>query len=245
MVLNRWQHWPHEINPIDHSDDGVTPPPETPPAESPPPKPRKTRRTAPSVSTTTMIEQGPKTYRAALDAEETEQWKEVIDKEVASRRSHEVLTFVMKLPEGANMNPSRWVVGRKLMAYWSIDKWTVRLVGRSDLTKLGDDNNITSPVIDSDSIRLAFLGCTLHDTLHVRHPDGELPDPYVRARPLVKWNKTLNGIKQANQEYYEEVFDFVVDDLSIQASLQLPISSSVALSVNQMAFQSWFTSTIS
>jgi len=30
---------------------------------------------------------------------------------------------------------------------------------------------------------------------------------------------TLYGIKQANQEYYEEVFDFIVDDLNLQASI--------------------------
>jgi hypothetical protein len=49
-------------------------------------------------------------------------------------------------------------------------------------------------------------------------PAGEWPDPYGRTRPLIKLNKTLCSIKQANQEYYEEVFDFIVDDLGLQAS---------------------------
>jgi hypothetical protein len=35
-------------------------------------------------------------------------------------------------------------------------------------------------------------------------------------------NKTLYGIKQANQEYYEEVFEFIVDDLNLQASIAAP-----------------------
>jgi len=53
-------------------------------------------------------------------------------------------------------------------------------------------------------------------------PEGEWPDPYGRTRPHVKLNKTLYGIKQANREYYEEVFDFIVDDLNLQASISAP-----------------------
>jgi len=237
---------PHAINPIDDSDDDLTPPPETPPpetppAETPPPKPRRSRRTAANVLIAMMIEQGPKTYRAALDAEDAEQWMEAIGKEVASMESHEVFTFVEKVPEDASMIGSRWVRGRKLMANGTIDKWKVRLVGRGDLQKPGDNNDITSLVIDSASIRLAlglaakhnleiavldiptaFLGCPLHETLYMRLPEGEWPDPYGHTRPLVKLNKTLYGIRQANQVYYEEVFDFIVDDLNLQASIAAP-----------------------
>ena len=188
-----------------------------------------------------MIEQGPKTYRAALDAEDAEQWKEAISKEVASMESHEVFTFVEKVPEGASKIGSRWVMGRKLIAKGTIDKWKVRLVGRGDLQKPGDYNDITSPVIDLASIRLtlslaakhdleiavldiptAFLGCPLHGTLYMRLPDGEWPDPYGSARPLLKLNTTLYAIKQANREYYEEVFDFIVGYLNLQASIPAP-----------------------
>jgi len=232
---------PRAINPIDHSDDDLTPPPETPPAETSPPKPRKSGRTAANVSIAMMIEQGPKTYRAAFDVENAEQWKEAIGKEMASMESHEVFTFVEKVPESASMIGSRWVMGRKLMANGTIDKWKVRLVGRSDLHKPGYYNDITSPVIDSALIWLAlshaakrivaitvldipsaFLGCPLHETLYMRLPEGEWPDPYGRTRPLVKLNNTVYGIKQANREYYEEVFDLIVDNLNLQASIAAP-----------------------
>jgi len=43
-----------------------------------------------------MIEQGPKIYRAALDAEDAEQWKEAISKEMASMESHEVSPSLRK-----------------------------------------------------------------------------------------------------------------------------------------------------
>ena len=160
---------------------------------------------------------------------------------MASIENHEVISFVEKVPESASMIGSRWVVGRKLMANGTIAKWKVGLIGRGDLQKPGDYNDITSPVIDSASIRLAldvapmhhceiavldipitFLGCPLHETLYMRLPEGEWPDPYGRTGPLVKLNKTLYGIKQVNREYYDEVFDFIVDNLNLQASIAAP-----------------------
>jgi len=116
---------PRAINPIDDSDDDLTPPPETPPPEILPPKPRRSGRTAANKSIAMMIKQGPKTYRVALDAEDAEQWKEAIGKEMASMESNEVFTFVDKVPEGASMIGSHWVMGRKLLANGTIDKWKV------------------------------------------------------------------------------------------------------------------------
>jgi len=82
-----------------------------------------------------MIEQGPKTYHAALDAEEAEQWKEAITKEEASMESHEVFTIVENVPAHASKIGSRSVMGRNPMANESSDKWNVRLIDRSDLQK--------------------------------------------------------------------------------------------------------------
>ena len=188
-----------------------------------------------------MIEQGPKTYCSALDAEDAEQWKEAIRKEMASMESHEVFTLVEKVLAGASMVGNRWVMGRKLIANGTIDKWKVQLVGRGDLQNPGDYDVITSPVIDSASIWLAlglaakhdleiavldiltaFLSCPVHETLNMCLPDGEWPDPYGHTRPHVNLNKTLYGIKQVNQEWYEEVFDFIVVDLGLQASIGAP-----------------------
>ena len=59
---------PRAINPIDNSDDHLTPPPETTP-----PMLRRRGRTAANISIAMMIEQGQKTYHAALDAEGAEQ----------------------------------------------------------------------------------------------------------------------------------------------------------------------------
>jgi hypothetical protein len=156
--------------------------------------------------------------------------------------SHGVFTFVERPPGDASMIESRWVMGRKLLANGQTEKWKVRHVGRGDQQKPGVYDDITSPVIDSASIRLAlglaakhhleiavldiptaFLGCPIQETLFMRLPDGEWPDdPYCWARPIVKLNKAWYGIKQANREYFEEVFDFIVDDLALQASVAAP-----------------------
>ena len=77
--------------------------------------------------------------------------------------SNEVFTFVEKVSEGASMIGSRWIMGRKVMANGTIDKWKVRHVGRGDLQKSGEDNDITSAVIDSASIRLALGLAAKHD----------------------------------------------------------------------------------
>jgi hypothetical protein len=142
------------INTIDDSDDDFTPPPETPPLETP--KPRSSRRTAANVCIAMMIEQGPMTYDAELHAEDAEQWNEAIGKEMASMESHEGFTLIEKVAEGASIIGSRWVMGRKLLANGTIDKWKVRVVSRGDLQNPGDYNDITSPVINWGLIRLAF-----------------------------------------------------------------------------------------
>jgi len=165
-----------------------------------------------------MIEPVPKTYCAALNSEDADQWKEPICKEVSSMESHGVFPFVERPAGDASMIESRWVMGTKLLANGQTEQWKVRLVGRGDQQKPGDGNDITSPVIDSASVQLAlglpakhnleipvvdiptaFLGCPLQEPLYLRLPDGESPeDPYCRAHPIVKLNKTLYGINKAN-----------------------------------------------
>jgi hypothetical protein len=124
------------------------------------------------------------------------------------------------------------------MANGTIDRCKVPLVGRGDLQKPGDYYDITSEVIDSTLIWLAlglaathdldiavldiptaFLGCSLHETLYMRLPEGERPDPYGRARPLGKFNKVVYGIKQSHRAYYEGVFDLTVDYLNLEGSV--------------------------
>jgi len=43
--------------------------------------------------------------------------------------------------------------------------------------------------------------------------------PIFQAHPIVKLNRTLYGPNQANTVYIDEVFNFIVDDLGLQAAV--------------------------
>jgi len=62
----------------------------------------------------------------------------------------------------------------------------------------------------------------VHETLNIRHPDGKWADRYGQARPLVNLNKTFYDIKGANRDCYKEIFDLIVNDLGLQASIASP-----------------------
>jgi len=155
---------PRPINPFDDSDDDLSPPPDSPEPDrmlkelesdlktTAPATSSRTQSGRSTIMTATMIKPGPKTYRAALNSENADQWKEAIGKEVSSMESHGVLTIVERPPGDVSMIESRWVMGRKLLANGQTEKWTVRLVGPGDEQKPGDYNDITSPVIHSASV---------------------------------------------------------------------------------------------
>jgi hypothetical protein len=50
-----------------------------------------------------MIQLGPKNYHAALDADNSDRWKEAIDKEMKSMANHRVFTYLEKVPDGASL----------------------------------------------------------------------------------------------------------------------------------------------
>jgi hypothetical protein len=135
---------PRPINSIDDSDDHLSPPPDrmepdlmlnnlqsnqqsTAPASS-----SRTRSGRSTITMAMIIAPGPKTYGAALNSEDADQWKEATGKEVSSMKSHGVFTFVERPPGDASMIESCWVMGRKLLGNAQTEKWKVRLVGHGD-----------------------------------------------------------------------------------------------------------------
>jgi hypothetical protein len=69
-----------------------------------------------------MMEPGPKTYSAALNSEDADQWKEAIGKEVSSMESHGVVTSDQWPPGDASMIESRWMMGRHILANGRTEK---------------------------------------------------------------------------------------------------------------------------
>jgi hypothetical protein len=156
-----------------------------------------------------------------LQSDDSEQWLSAIQLETDAMHQHQALEF---MPDGtvdnARIIPRKWVLSLKLNADGSANEWKARLVGRGDRQVAGRDfGDITSPVVDSTTIRLilglaahhdyeivtldvpiAFLGCPLTEDIYMRLPHGQWGshDPLNRERPLVKLRKTLYGIRQAN-----------------------------------------------
>jgi hypothetical protein len=202
---------------------------------------------APATTTSTafMVEPGPKSYRAALQTPEAEGWKAAVNTETIALDSHQAMEFI---PEGlspeATVVNSRWLLSKKFKATGEIDKFKARLIAQGYTQKEGQDfdgNAISSPVVDSSTIRLclglaaqhnleiaildcptAFLGSTLHETIYLRLPEGNWQDPWNRERPLVRLRKTLYGLKQSARGWFEDVYDFLVEDLGLTASVAAP-----------------------
>jgi hypothetical protein len=194
-----------------------------------------------------LIVPGPKSFKAALKDTDSEQWLQVIQLELEAMKEHHVFEFI---PDDSidphQIIPSKWVLGLKLNADGTTNKWKARLIGRGD-RQIGrrDFGDITSLVVDSTSIQLvlsiaarhdldimtldflmAFLGCPLEETIYMCLPEGlwGSHDPYKRERPIVHLHKTLYGVRQANLEFTENVFDFAVDPegLGLKASIASP-----------------------
>jgi transposase InsO family protein len=203
--------------------------------------------TAPATATDFMVEPGPKTYQAALKTPDAEAWTAAVNTEIAALDSHQALEFIPEeLPQGTTIIRSRWLLSKKFKATGEIDKYKARLIAQGFTQKEGldfDANAISSPVVDSSTIRLclglaaqhnlqiaildcptAFLGSTLHETIYLRLPEGNWQhrDPWKRDRPLVRLRKTLYGLKQSARGWFEDVYDFLVDNLGLTASVAAP-----------------------
>jgi hypothetical protein len=106
-----------------------------------------------------------------------------------------------------------------------------------------DGNAIYSPGVDSSTIRLCLghaaqhnlqivirscptdlLGSTLHETIDLRLPEGNWQnlDTWKRERPLVRLRKTLYGLKQSARSWFKDIYDFLVDNLGLTASVAAP-----------------------
>jgi hypothetical protein len=198
-----------------------------------------------ATATAFMVEPGPKTYRAALKTPDAEDWTAAVNTEIAALDSHQAMEFI---PEGlspdATVVNSRWLLSKKFKATGEIEKYKARLIAQGFTQKEGldfDGNTISSPVVDASTIRFclglaaqhnlhiaildcptAFLGSTLHETIYLRLPEGNWQDPWNRERPLVRLRKTLYGLKQSARGWFEDVYDFLVDNLHLTASVAAP-----------------------
>ena len=152
-----------------------------------------------SIDTILMVEQGPPTFRHAMDTEEAAEWKEAIESEAASIEENGTFEEVNIPPPGKKAIPIKIILTRKLDPTGKPIRYKGRLVAQGFRQTLGVDYHETySPVANMASVRIAltiavardleveqldvvtaFLGINLEEEVYVKLPDGVLGGPRI------------------------------------------------------------------
>jgi len=180
----------------------------------------------------------PNTYKEALGCEDSRHWSEAIEAELAAHHENGTWTLVPK-PQGVSEIDSRWLFKVKLDSAGKVERYKARLVARGFLQKEGIDyQEIYSPVIRMDSLRLLFSICAQRDyqfkqfdittaflygevqeTLYLKPPEGL----NVAGGFTCLLKKSLYGLKQAprcwNQKFTSMLAQFNMKPLSCDQSV--------------------------
>jgi len=164
----------------------------------------------------------PSTLREASSSPHAADWKAATDSEMQSLDKAGTYTLG-RLPAGANLIASKWVLKVKRGADGSIVKYKARLVAKGYSQRFGVDYHETyAPVARYPSIRLiialaAYHGWELHQMdVKSAYLNGELdvpiymeqPEGYVAAGKedlVCVLKKSLYGLKQAGRTWYHKI----------------------------------------
>lgn len=165
----------------------------------------------------------PTTLAEAYAGDEKDLWMIAVQEELNAHAKNGTWVTVPR-PDGATEISAKWVFKRKLNPNNSIDRYKARLVARGFSQVAGIDyNEVFSPVVRFDSIRLlfavslqknlicyqfdiatAFLNGVLEEELYLQPPEGVTVPPghtlkLIRSLYGLKqsprcWNKCLTGI---------------------------------------------------
>ncbi|KAI0991259.1 hypothetical protein K3495_g16928, partial [Podosphaera aphanis] len=157
------------------------------------------------------VKSEPQTYKQAINAEDSELWKNAIEEEMNALNRNNTWQIV-PIPEDRNLVGSKWVFRVKHKADGSIERYKARLVAKGFSQQPGTDYDDTyAPVARFDSLRLllalathkgwtprqldvksAFLYGKLDREIYMQIPDGyKLPGKCYLLR------KSIYGLKQS------------------------------------------------
>ena len=152
-----------------------------------------------SIDTILMVEEGPPTFRQAMDTEEAAEWKEAIDSEAVLIEENKMFVDVNILPPGKKAIPTKIILTCKLEPTGMPIRYKARLVAQGFRQTLGVDYHDTySPVANIAIVRIAltiavarylevkqldavtaFLGRNLEEEVYVKLPDGVFGGPRI------------------------------------------------------------------
>lgn len=167
----------------------------------------------------------PSTYKDAMAANDSDQWRKAMNNEIDSLKENETWEMV-NLPEGRKAIPCKWIYKIKTNPDGSIDKYKARLVIKGYSQKKGVDYKETfSPVAKISTIRTliciaaqeklqlsqfdvstAFLYGTLKEDIYMKPPEGYVSD----KGKVCKLKRSLYGLKQAPRCWNKTITDHIL-----------------------------------
>jgi hypothetical protein len=178
----------------------------------------------------------PKSYREAMNCQDSLHWSEGCDEEMDSLRESGTL-IIQPLPDGANVIDSKWVFKVKLNSdgTCTVARYKCRVVAKGFGQVSGVDfveSNIYAPVVRFKSLKIilslansmdyeieqldvvsAFLNAPINEVVFMNQPDGY----HVGGPKMVcRLSKAIYGTRQASANWNCTFNDFVVNILKFR-----------------------------
>lgn len=170
------------------------------------------------------LSEEPRTYREAMNSEDSEKWKFAMDDEFNSLKKNSTWDLV-QLPSNYNIIDNKWVFKKKQKPDGTLDRYKARLVVRGFDQVHGVDYSETfSPVVKYTSVRsifalaaaqkmklkqfdikTAFLYGDLKEDVYMRQPIGYEDG----TNKVCKLKRSLYGLKQASRCWNEKFTHFI------------------------------------
>uniref|UniRef100_A0A6N2K712 Integrase catalytic domain-containing protein n=1 Tax=Salix viminalis TaxID=40686 RepID=A0A6N2K712_SALVM len=175
------------------------------------------------------LDEEPKTFRKAMESENSEKWSNAAEEEISSLNVNKVWDLV-ELPDGFKTVGCKWIFTTKRDSKGNLERYKARLVAKGFTQKDGIDYTETfSPVSKKDSLRIvlallhqmdvktAFLNGELEEEIYMDQPEGFVA---TGTENLVCRLRSIYGLKQASRQCGSKfaILVLYVDDILIAAN---------------------------
>ena len=173
------------------------------------------------------LDEEPKTFRKAMESENSEKWSNAAEEEISSLNVNRVWDLV-ELPDGFKTVGCKWIFTTKRDSKGNLERYKARLVAKGFTQKDGIDYTETfSPVSKKDSLRIV-LALVAHYDLELHQMDvktaflnGELEEEIYMDQPegfvatgtenlVCRLRKSIYGLKQASRQWYIKFNDTIL-----------------------------------
>ena len=183
----------------------------------------------------------PSTYKEALQQSDANEWLKAMNEEFQAHEKNNTWSIVDK-NNMMNVIGCRWVYKKKKDENGNVKKYKARLVAKGYNQQQGIDYNDTfAPVLKYKSLRIllalstinkninikqldvktAFLNAKVSEDIYMEIPDGmAVPANIKNIKIVLKLNKALYGIKQAPNEWNNDINHFLINELQFKRCIK-------------------------